>query len=146
MKKISTFILLLLFSVSTSFAQKSKTDKSEKFYSKNWKIVKSDDKQIVKSEDNPSWSSLKPDKKKDFFYHKRAVTRVNSSKSKVLNSVNSHSKLTKTKKSTYPSAINNTLINRGAKKSGSLKKARTTTLKSIRKPMDKKKLFSKKNN
>mgnify|MGYP006154722195 FL=1 len=130
MKKISTFILLLLFSVSTSFAQKSKTDKSEKFYSKNWKIVKSDD--------NPSWSSLKPDK--------RAVTRVNSSKSKVINSVNSHSKSTKTKKSTYPSAINNTLTNRGAKKSGSLKKARTTTLKSIRKPIDKKKLFSKKNN
>ena len=138
MKKISTFILLLLFSVSTSFAQKSKTDKSEKFYSKNWKIVKSDD--------NPSWSSLKPDKKKNFFYHKRAVTRVNSSKSKVINSVNSHSKSTKTKKSTYPSAINNTLTNRGAKKSGSLKKARTTTLKSIRKPIDKKKLFSKKNN
>jgi hypothetical protein len=130
MKKISAFILLLLFSVSISFAQKSKTDKSEKFYSKNWKIVKSDD--------NPSWSSLKPDK--------RAVTRVNSSKSKVINSVNSHSKSTKTKKSTYPSAINNTLTNRGAKKSGSLKKARTTTLKSIRKPIDKKKLFSKKNN
>jgi len=130
MKKISAFILLLLFSVSISFAQKSKTDKSEKFYSKNWKIVKSDD--------NPSWSSLKPDK--------RAVTRVNSSKSKVINSVNSHSKSTKTKKSTYPSTINNTLTNRGAKKSGSLKKARTTTLKSIRKPIDKKKLFSKKNN
>jgi hypothetical protein len=130
MKKISAFIVLLLFSVSISFAQKSKTDKSEKFYSKNWKIVKSDD--------NPSWSSLKPDK--------RAVTRVNSSKSKVINSVNSHSKSTKTKKSTYPSAINNTLTNRGAKKSGSLKKARTTTLKSIRKPIDKKKLFSKKNN
>jgi|TARA_B110000093_G_C12581212_1_gene250061 hypothetical protein len=130
MKKISAFIFLLLFSVSISFAQKSKTDKSEKFYSKNWKIVKSDD--------NPSWSSLKPDK--------RAVTRVNSSKSKVINSVNSHSKSTKTKKSTYPSAINNTLTNRGAKKSGSLKKARTTTLKSIRKPIDKKKLFSKKNN
>ena len=138
MKKISAFIVLLLFSVSISFAQKSKTDKSEKFYSKNWKIVKSDDKQIVKSEDNPSWSSLKPDK--------RAVTRVNSSKSKVINSVNSHSKSTKTKKSTYPSTINNTLTNRGAKKSGSLKKARTTTLKSIRKPIDKKKLFSKKNN
>jgi|TARA_B110000196_G_scaffold58134_1_gene48230 hypothetical protein len=130
MKKISAFIFLLLFSVSISFAQKSKTDKSEKFYSKNWKIVKSDD--------NPSWSSLKPDK--------RAVTRVNSSKSKVINSVNSHSKSTKTKKSTYPSTINNTLTNRGAKKSGSLKKARTTTLKSIRKPIDKKKLFSKKNN
>jgi hypothetical protein len=130
MKKISAFIVLLLYSVSISFAQKSKTDKSEKFYSKNWKIVKSDD--------NPSWSSLKPDK--------RAVTRVNSSKSKVINSVNSHSKSTKTKKSTYPSAINNTLTNRGAKKSGSLKKARTTTLKSIRKPIDKKKLFSKKNN
>ncbi|MFQ3351102.1 MAG: hypothetical protein ACI914_000342 [Candidatus Marivariicella framensis] len=130
MKKISAFIVLLLFSVSISFAQKSKTDKSEKFYSKNWKIVKSDD--------NPSWSSLKPDK--------RAVTRVNSSKSKVINSVNSHSKSTKTKKSTYPSTINNTLTNRGAKKSGSLKKARTTTLKSIRKPIDKKKLFSKKNN
>ena len=138
MKKISVFILLLLFSVSTSFAQKSKTDKSEKFYSKNWKIVKSDDKQIVKSDDNPSWSSLKPDK--------RAVTKVNSSKSKVINSVNSHSKSTKTKKSTYPSAINNTLTNRGAKKSGSLKKARTTTLKSIRNSIDKKKLFSKKNN
>ena len=130
MKKISAFIVLLLFSVSISFAQKSKTDKSEKFYSKNWKIVKSDD--------NPSWSSLKPDK--------RAVTRVNSSKSKVINSVNSHSKSTKTKKSTYPSTINNTLTNRGAKKSGSLKKERTTTLKSIRKPIDKKKLFSKKNN
>jgi hypothetical protein len=130
MKKISAVIFLLLFSVSISFAQKSKTDKSEKFYSKNWKIVKSDD--------NPSWSSLKPDK--------RAVTRVNSSKSKVINSVNSHSKSTKTKKSTYPSTINNTLTNRGAKKSGSLKKARTTTLKSIRKPIDKKKLFSKKNN
>jgi hypothetical protein len=130
MKKISAFIVLLLFSVSISFAQKSKTDKSEKFYSKNWKIVKSDD--------NPSWSSLKPDK--------RAVTRVNSSKSKVINSVNSHSKSTKTKKSTYPSTINNTLTNRGAKKSCSLKKARTTTLKSIRKPIDKKKLFSKKNN
>lgn len=138
MKKISVFILLLLFSVSTSFAQKSKTDKSEKFYSKNWKIVKSDDKQIVKSDDNPSWSSLKPDK--------RAVTKVNSSKSKVINSVNSHSESTKTKKSTYPSAINNTLTNRGAKKSGSLKKARTTTLKSIRNSIDKKKLFSKKNN
>ena len=139
MKKISAFILLLLFSVSTSFAQKSKTDKSEKFYSKNWKIVKSDDKQIVKSNDNPSWSSLKPDKK--------AVTKVNSSsKSKVINSVKSHSKSTKTKKSTYPSAINNTLTNRGANKSGSLKKVRTTSLKSIRKPIDKKKLFSKKNN
>ena len=139
MKKISAFILLLLFSVSTSFAQKSKTDKSEKFYSKNWKIVKSDDKQIVKSDDNPSWSSLKPDKK--------AVTKVNSSsKSKVINSVKSHSKSTKTKKSTYPSAINNTLTNRGAKKSGSLKKVKTTSLKSIRKPIDKKKLFSKKNN
>lgn len=139
MKKISAFILLLLFSVNTSFAQKSKTDKSEKFYSKNWKIVKSDDKQIVKSNDNPSWSSLKPDKK--------AVTKVNSSsKSKVINSVKSHSKSTKTKKSTYPSAINNTLTNRGANKSGSLKKVRTTSLKSIRKPIDKKKLFSKKNN
>jgi len=139
MKKISAFILLLLFSVSTSFAQKSKTDKSEKFYSKNWKIVKSDDKQIVKSNDNPSWSSLKPDKK--------AVTKVNSSsKSKVINSVKSHSKSTKTKKSTYPSAINNTLTNRGAKKSGSLKKVKTTSLKSIRKPIGKKKLFSKKNN
>lgn len=139
MKKISAFILLLLFSVNTSFAQKSKTDKSEKFYSKNWKIVKSDDKQIVKSNDNPSWSSLKPDKK--------AVTKVNSSsKSKVINSVKSHSKSTKTKKSTYPSAINNTLTNRGAKKSGSLKKVKTTSLKSIRKPIDKKKLFSKKNN
>jgi len=124
MKKLITFTFVLLLSVSFSFAQKSN---NEKFYSKNWRIVK--------SENGSSWSSLKSNKK--------TTPEVNSSKSRVINSHNNHSTASKTSKSTYPKSINNTLTNRSPKKSGTLKKERVTSLKYNKKSSEKKTLFSK---
>ena len=99
---------------------------NEKFYTKNWKVVKGDK--------NSSWSSLKPVEKVN--------TNRSSSKSKVINSSTVSYKPRKTKKSTYPStSSNNSLKNTSVKKSGALTKKRSTLTKSNRISSEKKKLF-----
>ena len=124
MKKLSAFTILFLLSISFSFAQKSNT---EKFYSKNWKITKSDN--------NSPWSSLESNKK--------TLPVANTSKSRVIKSSNRHSTSSKINKSTYPNSINNTVTNRSPKKSGILKKEKVTSLKYNKQSSKKKTLFSK---
>ena len=95
MKKFSLFMILFFFAVGLSFGQRSNAKESEKFYTKNWKVVKGDK--------NSSWSSLKPVEKFN--------TNRSSSKSKVINSSTVSYKPRKTKKSTYPStSSNNSLL------------------------------------
>tara|TARA_B100001758_G_scaffold83309_1_gene70857 strand:- start:2266 stop:2664 length:399 start_codon:yes stop_codon:yes gene_type:complete len=126
MKKFSLFMILFFFAVGLSFGQRSNAKESEKFYTKNWKVVK-DDK-------NSSWSSLKPVEKVN--------TNRSSSNPKAMNSSTVSYKPRKIKKSTYPSTLsNNSLKNRSVKKSGTLTKRRSTLTKSNRVSPDKKKLF-----
>ena len=130
MKKISVLFVVLMFTVSFSYAQKSA--KSEKFYSKNWRVIK--------PSDNSSWSSLKP-KPKNI-----KSNIVSSSKSKALDLSNSHSKPKKIVQSNYPNSSKKNLSTRGSVNSGSLLIKKISVNKSFRSSKEKKKLFSERKN
>ena len=130
MKKISVLFIVLIFTVGFSYAQKSA--KSEKFYSKNWRVIK--------PSDNSSWSSLKP-KPKNI-----KSNIVSSSKSKALDLSNSHSKPKKIVQSNYPNSSKKNLSTRGSVNSGSLLIKKISVNKSFRSSKEKKKLFSERKN
>jgi len=144
MKKFSSFIILLLFSVNLIYAQKSNTNKSEKIFAKNWRVIKSNTNKsekiptknwrVIESKNKSSWSSVKPNKKIN--------ANMNSSKSKTMNSSVSHSRPKKQNRSTYSNSLNNSLSNKGVTSSGALTKARTTVIKPNKRSTKKNKLFS----
>jgi len=144
MKKFSAFITLLLFSVSLTYAQKSNTNKSKKIYTENWRLIKSKnnysgdylDRVVPRKKGSNAWTSVRPNKKIN--------TNMNSSKSKTMNSLVSHSRPKKQNKSTYSNSLNNSLSNKGVNSSGALTKARTTVRKPNKRSTKKKKLFSEK--
>ena len=167
MKKFSAFIILLLFSVNLTYAQKSKTNKSEKIFTKNWRVIK--------SKDNSSLSSVKPNKKinanrvdgKIFTKNWKVIESKNKSSlssvkpnkkinanrvdgkilgERKMNSSDSHSRSKKQNKSTYSNSLNNSsLSNKSITSSGALTKARTTVRKPNKRATKKNKFFSTKN-
>lgn len=124
MKKISLFFVFLFLSISFTYAQEPNIDRSEKFYSKNWKSVK--------TKSNSTWSNLKPSKKKN---------TINSSKSSLISTADLKSKSRKLNKKTYPNSSNKTLLNRTPSKAGKLLTKKSTINRSKRLPTEKKKLF-----
>lgn len=125
MKKIGVLFVFLFLSIGFTFAQKSNIDRSEKFYSKNWKSLKTNS--------NSAWSNLKPSKKDN---------TINSSKSSSISSIDLKSKSRKINKKTYPNSSNKTLLNRTPSKAGKLLTKKSTINSSKRLPAVKKKLFS----
>ncbi|MDA9685572.1 hypothetical protein N9T93_01275, partial [Flavobacteriaceae bacterium] len=117
MKKIGVLFVFLFLSIGFTFAQKPNIDRSEKFYSKNWKSLKTNS--------NSAWSNLKPSKKDN---------TINSSKSSSISSIDLKSKSRKINKKTYPNSSNKTLLNKTPSKAGKLLTKKSTINSSKRLP------------
>ena len=94
MKKLAFCFFISIFTFGFTFAQKSNNKKSEKFYTKNWKVVKTDN--------SSKWEKTKPKK------NLSTNSSLYSTKPKSINTSRSLSSKSKKQKGfRYPSSASN---------------------------------------
>lgn len=95
MKKFTFCFFISIFTFGFTFSQKSNNKKSEKFYSKNWKVVKTDN--------SSKWEKTKPKK------NLSTNSSLYSTKPRSINSSRSLSSKSKKQKGfRYPTSVSNT--------------------------------------